>query len=204
MLLPQQEYVDEANLTATSLAWEALSGDPGVVALSDEFVAAKQLPVAMRYPWDSSKGVYLLQGFHNLHCIVSRVILGLVFSLISQQRTVYRSIMDYHFERPQKIALVHILHCLDELRRDVICHADDTPRYAGLQDPPGTGKGQVKMCRDWNALQAWALENTACFRHEDGVADRMINRFKFCSNGSQPWLEVISAQGSLEGSPTKR
>ncbi|KAH8719545.1 hypothetical protein GQ44DRAFT_623299, partial [Phaeosphaeriaceae sp. PMI808] len=180
------EYVNDTNLTATSLAWEALSGDPGVVALSDEFVAATQLPVAMRYPWDSSKGVYLLQGFHNLHCI----------------RTVYRSIMDYHFERPQKIALTHILHCLDELRRDVICHADDTPRYAGLQDPPGTGKGQVKMCRDWNALQAWALENTACFRHEDEVADRMINRFKFCPNGSQPWLEMRSAQGGLQDSPT--
>jgi hypothetical protein len=70
-LLPQAEYVDDVDLTATSHAWEALSGDPGVVAVSDEFVAAKQLPTAMRYPWDSSKGVYLLQGFHNLHCLVS-------------------------------------------------------------------------------------------------------------------------------------
>jgi hypothetical protein len=37
--------------------------------------------------------------------------------------------MDCRFERPQRIALVHISHCLDELRRDVFCHADDTPRY---------------------------------------------------------------------------
>jgi hypothetical protein len=69
-IFPQEEFVDETNLTATSTAWEALSGDPGVVALSDEFVSAKGLPTAMRYPWDTTKGVYLLQGFHNLHCLV--------------------------------------------------------------------------------------------------------------------------------------
>ena len=69
-IYPHQEYIDEANLTATSLAWEALSGDPGVVALRNDFVFAKKLPTAMRYPWDASKGVYLLQGFHNLHCTV--------------------------------------------------------------------------------------------------------------------------------------
>lgn len=63
--------MDEVNLTATALVREALSGDPGVVALSDKFVATKKLPTAMRYPWGMSKGVYLLQGFHNLHCIVS-------------------------------------------------------------------------------------------------------------------------------------
>lgn len=72
-LLENRTYVDQDDLTTTMQAWEALSGDPGVVALSDEFVADKGLPVAMRYPWDESKGVYLLQGFHNLHCIVSRV-----------------------------------------------------------------------------------------------------------------------------------
>jgi hypothetical protein len=109
--------------------------------------------------------------------------------MVQTQRTVYRSIMDYHFKRPQKIALVHILHCLDELRQDVICHADDTPRYAGLQTPAGTGKGQTKVCNDWDALESWALLNTACFRHEDEVPDRMVNRFKHCPDGAQPWVE---------------
>lgn len=170
-IYPHAEYVNDNNLTATTVAWEALSGDPGVVALHDNFVASKNLPKAMRFPWDHSKGVYLLQGFHNLHCL----------------RTIYRSIIDYHYQRPQRIALVHILHCLDELRQDVICNADDTPRYAGFQDPPGTGQGQVKMCREWNKLEQWALKNTACFQHEDETPDRMVNRFKFCPDGQILW-----------------
>ena len=33
---------------------------------------ASGLPVAQRFPWDQSKGVYLLNGHHNLHCIVSK------------------------------------------------------------------------------------------------------------------------------------
>jgi hypothetical protein len=69
-IYPSPEFVDDQNLTATRQAWEALSGDPGVVALTNGYVEEHHLPTAMRYPWDHSKGVYLLQGFHNLHCIV--------------------------------------------------------------------------------------------------------------------------------------
>ncbi len=58
-------------MTLATKAWEDLSGDPGVVALSDEWALEKGLPKALRFPWDQSKGVYLLQGFHNLHCLVS-------------------------------------------------------------------------------------------------------------------------------------
>lgn len=68
---PHMEYVDTSNLTATSLAWDKLSGDEGVVALTDEYTTAMNLPLGIRYPWDSSKSVYLLQGYHNLHCLVS-------------------------------------------------------------------------------------------------------------------------------------
>ena len=59
------------NLTVASEAWEKLSGDPGVVALSDDWVVEKHLPKALRFPWDETKGVYLLQSFHNLHCLVA-------------------------------------------------------------------------------------------------------------------------------------
>lgn len=58
------------NLSAVSALWEKLSGDPGVVALSTDYVSEKRLPHAYRFPWDEDKGVYLLQGFHNLHCLV--------------------------------------------------------------------------------------------------------------------------------------
>lgn len=86
------------------------------------------------------------------------------------------------------MAFEHVLHCLDELRQDVVCHADDTPRYASV-DPSGTGLDQTRACKDWNALKDWARNHTACFHHEDGVSDHMVNRFKDCPDGSQPWLD---------------
>ncbi|KAK2879393.1 hypothetical protein FQN49_000911 [Arthroderma sp. PD_2] len=164
------EFVSE-NASDVAHLWEELSGDPGVVALPQKFVAEKSLPHAMRFPWDTDKGVYLLQGFHNLHCL----------------RTLFRYVWNADRGLPQQIALTHIQHCLDQLRQDVICNADDTPRYAGFQNPPGTGAGQVRMCKDWGKLEKWALERTACFKHEDEVPGRMVDRFKFCPDGKVLW-----------------
>ena len=42
-----------------------------MVALPESLALANGLPMAQRFPWDVSKGVYLLNGHHNLHCIVS-------------------------------------------------------------------------------------------------------------------------------------
>ncbi|RAH69944.1 uncharacterized protein BO66DRAFT_438648 [Aspergillus aculeatinus CBS 121060] len=154
--LPIQEhsvFVSE-NVSAVAYLWEdELSGDPGVVALENDFVREKHLPEAMPFPWDPSKS------------------------------TADRGL-------PQRIAFSHVLHCLDQLRQDVICNADDTPRYAGHprpRDPPGTGAGQVRLCRDWAQLERWARERTACFKHEDEVPGRMVDRFKFCPDGRVLW-----------------
>ncbi|KAI1177093.1 hypothetical protein F4777DRAFT_226475 [Nemania sp. FL0916] len=171
-IYPTTDYVSD-NLTAVIPLWEELSGDRGVVALPDEYVKEKELPHALRFPWDDSKGVYLLQGYHNLHCL----------------RTLFRYIKYAEQQVPQRIALEHALHCLDQLRQDVICNADDTPRYAGFQDPPGTGAGQVRKCNDWSKLESWAVENTACFHHEDEVPGPMIDRFKSCPDARVLWPE---------------
>ncbi|KAI0817303.1 hypothetical protein GGR55DRAFT_11964 [Xylaria sp. FL0064] len=169
-IYPSTTYTSD-NLTEVVPLWEKVSGDLGVVALSTEYLKGKQLPHALRFPWDTTKGVYLLQGFHNLHCL----------------RTLFRYVMYTEQKLPQRIAMTHALHCLDQLRQDVICNADDTPRYAGFQNPPGTGAGQVRMCKDWSRLEAWALEHTACFRHEDEVPGPMIERFKSCPDGRVLW-----------------
>lgn len=111
----------------------------------------------------------------------------MTFIADKQERTLFRYVLNNELGRPQPIALIHISHCLDQLRQDVICNADDTPRYAGYQDPPGTGAGQVRMCKDWTKLEKWALERTACFKHEDEVPGQMIDRFKFCPDGRVLW-----------------
>lgn len=44
----------------------------GYVALDNSMIESKGLPRGMPFPWDHSKSVYYLQGYHQLHCLVSQ------------------------------------------------------------------------------------------------------------------------------------
>lgn len=50
----------------------SMTGMRDGVALDDDFVKAKGVPTSMRWPWDSSKSIYVFHSFHSLHCVVSR------------------------------------------------------------------------------------------------------------------------------------
>lgn len=50
--------------------WEAIDINHGVVAISDNWANEHNLAPTQRFPWDPSKGVYLLTAFHTLHCLV--------------------------------------------------------------------------------------------------------------------------------------
>jgi len=58
------------NDTAADELWEDISIDKGTVALEDSYVRRVGLPRAQRFPWDENKGLYLLNGFHSMHCLV--------------------------------------------------------------------------------------------------------------------------------------
>ena len=79
--MPVQFTVDSiytsSNRTIEDEAWKSpnMIPDTGLVALSDDWVRSKNLPTAQRFPWDESKGIYLLNGFHNMHCLVRFVAL---------------------------------------------------------------------------------------------------------------------------------
>ena len=62
-------YFGEDEAVADRL-WDEISVDNGSVALSDSYVKAMGLLEAQRFPWDQGKGLYLLNGFHSLHCLV--------------------------------------------------------------------------------------------------------------------------------------
>ena len=51
-------------------AWDDINIDAGTVALEDAYVDTIELPKAQRFPWDESKGIYYIDGYHNLHCLV--------------------------------------------------------------------------------------------------------------------------------------
>jgi hypothetical protein len=98
--------------------------------------------------------------------------------------------MDAYHKQPQAQTFVHVFHCLDAFRQDIICNADDTPRYTGNTDHVSSGLGQARQCKDWNKLEQWAKENSACYKHIDPFNGDMPQRerFKFCPNGEKPWL----------------
>lgn len=59
------------NETEANEAWDKLSYQSGNIALDDDYVARMDLPEAQRFPWDYSKGLYFVNGHHQLHCLVS-------------------------------------------------------------------------------------------------------------------------------------
>ena len=64
-------YVDESDDVADA-AWEAIDYNSGNVALDDDYVAEMGLPISQRFPWDHSKGLYFMNGQHQIHCLVRR------------------------------------------------------------------------------------------------------------------------------------
>ena len=80
-----------------------------------------------------------------------------------------------------------------------MCNADDTPRYSGYQPPQSSGLGQVRMCKDWSALEKWAtgIERAGCWRHipgEEGVEGfSNLDRYRFCPKGS-PYEEAAKTE----------
>lgn len=68
------DYVS-SNMVIQDQAWNALEDENhvGTVALSDEYAHAHGLLDSQRWPWDSKKGIYVLTGFHQVHCVVRRI-----------------------------------------------------------------------------------------------------------------------------------
>jgi len=157
--------------------WETLQYYVGEVSLDHEYAASMGLPRAQDFPWDPSKGIYLTNGHHALHCV----------------KRIRKTLVEAVRGEPISFPLEHSLHCLDALRQDILCAADDTPLYSSFEHPGKVGWGQGRMCRSWDALEKWAIEHSACWRDinpEDDI-DTLL-RYRYCPPGS-PYLERIHA-----------
>lgn len=161
----RQTQYSSVNETLQAQLWHDINIDYGVVALSDQWAAQHDLRTAQRFPWDRKKGVYILHGFHNLHCI----------------KIIYISLDEYRHGQPQSRVWHHVSHCLDALRRQILCDADDTPRATERRAEVVSGVGQHRKCRDWAALEKWAEEHTACYKRPERPDGKpIIERFKHC------------------------
>lgn len=91
----------------------------------------------------------------------------------------------------------HALHCVDHMRKDAMCGADDflLPSPKSLYGSPGP-RGQSRVCKDWDALVDWAQEHNACYQHitddEEGFAEEHdeIERYAACPPTS-PYLHKM-------------
>lgn len=117
--------------------------------------------------------------------------------LIDAQRAIYLSLMEFWQGLPQSRDWSHVIHCADSLRQDIICNADDTPRYSTESKSPGSGMGQVRQCRSWDKLEEWARQYNACFRYINQTSATLdeIQRFLYCPEGSPYRKEVAKVFG---------
>ena len=68
--IPWMTKYGNTNLTEAAVIWEDISFDAGMVALDHAWAEAKGIPQAQNFPWDKSKGLFVLNGYHSLHCLV--------------------------------------------------------------------------------------------------------------------------------------
>lgn len=68
---------------------------------------------------------------------------------------------------------LHLEHCMDRIRQDVMCHADMTPSVFygldGLPVPLTLGKPGERVCRDWSGVRGWVEERRVV--EEGGLAE---------------------------------
>lgn len=112
----------------------------------------------------------------------------------SRKAQIHLALREYRDGQPQSHTFEHSNHCLDWLRNDIMCRADDTPLYATNSSKSENGIGQYRQCRDWSKLEAWAKEHHACYRYGDFVVEdkkpSQLSRFQYCPDDS-PYLPRV-------------
>nr|A0A142I736.1 RecName: Full=UstYa family oxidase phomYc'; AltName: Full=Phomopsin biosynthesis cluster protein Yc'a [Diaporthe leptostromiformis]AMR44288.1 DUF3328 protein [Diaporthe leptostromiformis] len=107
-----------------------------------------------------------LNVFHQLHCL----------NLVRQYT--YRDDYDYSnvtaFRAPQELVRGHIDHCIETIRKSIMCASDVTPVVFQLDDSRKSGfKSDFNMrrtCRNFDKIQDWAVANAVQGDFEKNMA----------------------------------
>ena len=179
-----------SNSTLADQLWEAIDSSPIIVALTDEYATAHDLEISVRFPWDDTKGIYHVKAFHHLHCLVGscHLILVSLANILRKQKSFRKAYTDMRLGNSQIVPTDHVYHCLDTLRQDVMCLADDTPMPTS-NAIHHIGNGQIRQCRNWDKLVAWTQEpeRHGCYRMLDDYrkVPHTLEEFDFCNKDSQ-------------------
>ncbi|KAM3067064.1 hypothetical protein ACMFMG_011737 [Clarireedia jacksonii] len=135
--------------------------DVGIVALTLEQAHSLQMQTARASNTDK-RPLIQLDVFHQLHCLDA--LRKFIFARDSQDHSGYTK------------GLVHINHCIDQIRQSLMCHADISmvyhiPRPENEQTPQlpkwKANFSAPHTCRDFWAIHDWAKRyNTSGFEIE--------------------------------------
>lgn len=111
------------------------------------------------------------------------------------KHVVRAAVLEAYDGKPLRKTYEHVTHCLNALREEIVCNADDTLMYTGPfnaeagKKEPHSGIGQVRMCNDWSKLDRFALDHSACFRAINRSTPNFPTkeRYKFCPDGKILW-----------------
>ncbi|PYI24195.1 hypothetical protein BO99DRAFT_428464 [Aspergillus violaceofuscus CBS 115571] len=160
------------NQTLATYMWDSLNLDSMVIAPTIEWAEAMGLPDSWDFPWDPTRKIYFVKVYHQLHCL----------------KNIRRAFNQLLSGEANPIPFGHVEHCLDTLRQDLMCRADDTP-MPSLQLVNGAGEGQIRQCKDFEKLVAWTKhpDRDACYRRLSDYRppSRSIDRYAFCAPDSE-------------------
>lgn len=75
------------NHNESDALWDAILPSHGFVAMDENWASERQWPRSMKLPSDGSQRVFLLEAYHQLHCLVSWLCPGFLASCLLRRRT---------------------------------------------------------------------------------------------------------------------
>jgi len=118
------------------------------------------------------------EGFHQVHCLVSTLHTCVDFFLFRSctlnslkpqsliRQYTYRDEYDFtglvHWDQGPEQMKLHIEHCVELLRVNLMCLADVTPYllYHGNDGKVGVEVRKPAKCKDYENLQEWTRDNS--------------------------------------------
>lgn len=182
---------EHENGTLTDPFWEAIDADVMGVAVTEDFRLKHGLRTSNFFPFDHNKKVYTIKAVHHMHCL----------------KNLHHTLRDYDEGREPLVMRDHLYHCLDILRQDLMCIADDTlmeviPPIPGSKRIIHNGDGETVQCRSYEKLLEWARapERSACYSQLSDYreVEHSLEHYAHCPDDS-PYKQTVDAYFARHG-----
>jgi Mycotoxin biosynthesis protein UstYa len=133
------------------------------VTLPKSIASEKGLWPTPEDPYNSENSIYLLSGFHHIHCLVWMLLQVRHYEmhLICLQTVVRDHIWHGKTHTKHEWSWPHINHCLDTIRQTLMCNIDTTLLGTTHADLRVFGDGhQPHTCKDFWGIKQWLTEHS--------------------------------------------